>query len=272
MHKEKILLGKTAEHGVIYLFKHSWDCDWYWGFGYVGNNHCHFHFKSFLGQETDIDKIFEETPLTQLQWWVLRDLFIQAYALKEAAEVYQHGGRQIDRGTCQVIGDKKKAEILNHDLELVLRRIWQLLQGWSEDYDPDLIPYTKEQFLKDNKVSIRYVGEPKNQIYEPFGDDEYRWVFKVKLTANDENYQFSFGQSEAAGATPPTLDDVLSCMTKDDPGSFEEFCDRYGYDYLEAAPREQRRLKANYCAVCIEFEAMQRLFGGDGLEKLREFY
>jgi hypothetical protein len=134
MSKDKILLGKTAEHGVIYLEKHRWECDWYWGFGYVGNNHCHFHFESFLGSETDIHKIFDETPLTQLQWWVLRDLFIQAYTLKKAAEVYQYGGHQIDRVICRVIGDKKKAEMLNHDLELVLNRIWQLLQGWSEDW------------------------------------------------------------------------------------------------------------------------------------------
>jgi hypothetical protein len=38
----KILLGKNNGQD-IYLSPPSWDCGWYWGFGYLGNNNCHYH-------------------------------------------------------------------------------------------------------------------------------------------------------------------------------------------------------------------------------------
>ena len=41
--KNDILLRSRKEGERVYLSKHSWDCGWYWGFGYVGNRDCHFH-------------------------------------------------------------------------------------------------------------------------------------------------------------------------------------------------------------------------------------
>jgi hypothetical protein len=39
---EKILLGYNNNE-PIYLSPPSWDCGWYWGFGYLGNKNCHYH-------------------------------------------------------------------------------------------------------------------------------------------------------------------------------------------------------------------------------------
>ena len=39
---EKIALGKV-DGNTIYLSSPSWDCGWYWGFGYLGNKDCHYH-------------------------------------------------------------------------------------------------------------------------------------------------------------------------------------------------------------------------------------
>ena len=112
--KETITLGrlrrdykKDAVSGeVIELQKHSWDCDWYWGFGYIGNSRLHTHFNNiFLTEETDIDKIFEITDIRQDEWWILRDLFEQAYSLRSCAETYRHGGHQsTKKGTTDKIG------------------------------------------------------------------------------------------------------------------------------------------------------------------------
>lgn len=131
----KILLGKTrpdfdpcaAEY--LRIEKHSWDCDWYWGFGYIGNSNLHTHFDGvFLGIETDINKIFEATKITQRDWWILRDLFVQAYALKNAAAVYRHGGHQIsDPYDTTVIRNQDKESGLNCDLSIVLDKIWEIL-------------------------------------------------------------------------------------------------------------------------------------------------
>ena len=43
-YKFKQLLGYTKyDHKPIYLDGFSWDCGWYWGFGYLGNKNCHYH-------------------------------------------------------------------------------------------------------------------------------------------------------------------------------------------------------------------------------------
>lgn len=123
---EQVRLGITKDNECIYLTKHKWDCDWYWGFGYVGNKHCHFHIDSLITAETDVNKIFADTNISQAEWWVIRDLFIQAYALKNAAEVYRHGGHQCTvKGVTDVIKNPNKAAELNADLERVLDLIWK---------------------------------------------------------------------------------------------------------------------------------------------------
>ena len=128
MTNQKIVLGKT-ENGLMSITKHSWDCGWYWGFGYIGNKNCHMHLDSLLKGETDVNKIFSETKLTQNQWWVIRDLFIQAYALKEAAAVYRHGGHQtkVD-GLTDIIKSPSMELRINEDLGKLLDKAWEYLE------------------------------------------------------------------------------------------------------------------------------------------------
>ncbi len=138
--KEKIFLGTGAKgEGRLYLEKHSWDCDWYWGFGYIGNNHLHMHIESLIKHPAQYDSLwtnvgshFKSTWLTQGQWWILRDLFISAYALKTAAGVYRYGGYQTEAAnTFRVINSERAADI-NRDLEVLLERIWILLTEWKQ--------------------------------------------------------------------------------------------------------------------------------------------
>ena len=126
---DKIYLGNTTEYGRLYLSKHSWDCGWYWGMGYIGNNSCHMHIDSLMGAEYDIRSIFDKgSPITQNQWWIIRDLFTQAYALKKAAEVYQHGGHQTTKpGMTDCIKNLEMAARINKDLEIVLNKVWDFL-------------------------------------------------------------------------------------------------------------------------------------------------
>lgn len=141
MKKDKIYLG-IYEDEKIYLSKHSWNCNWYWGFGYVGNSRWHFHFETFLslpdkkrgyGIECDPSNIFSETWISQKAWWILRDIFIQAYALRRAAEVYQYGGHQTSSpGITDIIKDLEKVAMLNSDLEKILDTIWNFLLSEEE--------------------------------------------------------------------------------------------------------------------------------------------
>lgn len=139
MAKTKKHLGKIRDDypgnvagESIYLSKHSWDCGWYWGFGYIGNGRMHTHFDTvFLNDTiTDITDIFKSTRLTQEDWWVLRDLFIQAYSLKQCASVYRIGGHQTDqKGITDIIKNEEMEKQINKDLEIVLNKIWELVEN-----------------------------------------------------------------------------------------------------------------------------------------------
>ena len=126
--------------------------------------------------------------------------------------------------------------------------------------------YTKQakKIAKKYGVKLSVIGDPEYRKYFP-DDKESRYVFKLRLQRNKKSYTFTFGQSIADGEEEPTLYDVLACLTKYDPGSFENFCGDFGYD------EDSRRAEKTYKAVCKEFEAMQRLFPeSEVLEELAE--
>ena len=135
----KILLGKikqdagtSADGENVWLTKQEWACGWYWSFGYLGNKNCHFHFDSLLYIKDSkgsvkfcASDLFESTNISDKEWWVMRDLFVQAYALQKAAEVYRYGGHQSSlAGVTDLIKDEDMTKRLNADLEKILNALW----------------------------------------------------------------------------------------------------------------------------------------------------
>lgn len=126
-------------------------------------------------------------------------------------------------------------------------------------------------------------------------DVEKRDVYEITLERKGESYTFRFGQSlvnsggehelkriqkyeddcRKAGRWPsaegyrrikakkPTAYDVLACLQKYDPETFEDFCDNFGYD------TDSRKALENYLAVQDEYKNVIRLFG-DVMEDLEE--
>src|SRR5574343_91445 len=109
------------------------------------------------------------------------------------------------------------------------------------------------QFAAKHGIKLSIIGED----FRPyFADDKQsRSVYKCRLSRNGKQYTFNFGQSIANMGQEPTMYDILACLTKYDPESFEDFCSNYGYD------TDSRKAFATYKAVCKEFAAVDRLFG-----------
>lgn len=63
----------------------------------------------------------------------------------------------------------------------------------------------------------------------------------------------------------PTAYSLLSCVQKDNPGTFVEFCSEYGYDVFD------RRSEDVYDEVRKEYYNIERLFH-DCMEELREIW
>ena len=127
------------------------------------------------------------------------------------------------------------------------------------DYKKKALDFAKKHGITLKVVSSRYGLH--------FPDDKMcRYVFKMRLERTvygvKRRYTFDFGQSIAAGNKEPHMYDVLSCITKYDPYSFEDFCANYGYD------EDSRSAYKTYLACCREYEAVERLFG-DILEELQ---
>ena len=109
--KKVYLLGKDLDGTMYWLEAPSWDCDWYWGFGYVEtytNNscpnkardiesHCHIYYR-FMGKVGEngeyIYNIFNApllkggTTFTEEEGWELTELFSQFYTLSKAADLF----------------------------------------------------------------------------------------------------------------------------------------------------------------------------------------
>ena len=102
------LLGRDKQGQYVWLEKESWDCGWYWGFGYLhtftNNEHptyskdiaSHTHFKSVFMKspvftKKAFEEYFEETTLTEDEMRILCDYMETYYILKDAAGLFHHG-------------------------------------------------------------------------------------------------------------------------------------------------------------------------------------
>lgn len=91
------------------------------------------------------------------------------------------------------------------------------------------------------------------------GDKERRAIWDISLTNQNATRTFRFGASIAQGNKQPTAYDLLACLQKYDPGTFEEFCNEFG--------ATSRRL---YKAVVAEWNKVQALFNENEIEQLQE--
>jgi len=150
--KTKYFFGtRRDDDATIYMDSPKWSCDWYWGFGYLGNKHEHYHLESYQNKDVFFKKengeYFHGTinrnknifdclredynlcaPLRDdKNLWNFCELVKTAYTLKEAAEVLGRGGSHITSNTCsEAIKNEKEVKRIN---EIVLPAIFQQIEN-----------------------------------------------------------------------------------------------------------------------------------------------
>jgi len=99
----KLLVGQHDGEN-IYLSSPSWDCGWYWGWGYLGNKNCHYHVSGLNPNINLHDALIEHfgdtLKVRKSDMWVLAELFQTFYKLRGAAEMYKHGGAYLTTNPC----------------------------------------------------------------------------------------------------------------------------------------------------------------------------
>ena len=123
--------------------------------------------------------------------------------------------------------------------------------------------YTQQAEATAKKLNIELIILD-SEFKKHFADDKQeRYVFKCKLKRGKKSFTFNFGQSIFNGSQEPTIYDVLTCLQKYDVGTFENFCDEFGYT-------NDRKAERTHKAVVKEFKNMSRLFTPEELDLLSE--
>jgi hypothetical protein len=155
--KDVYLLGMDKEGQYLWLEAPTWDCDWYWGFGYVeqytvhknpGKSkdiQSHTHLNYFIvGPSMAKDggycynpfdsAAFSETTFTEKEGGELGELFEQFYFLKKAAENFRRGKCHVANAKVDLWkGEAKAKEINEVIIPKVTARILEILAPETED-------------------------------------------------------------------------------------------------------------------------------------------
>jgi hypothetical protein len=142
--KDIYLLGRDDEGTLYWLEAPRWDCNWYWGFGYIEayeNNENPECSKDIISHE-HADKFMSEwfiewngskprlavRAFTDKEGWELSELFAQFYFLKEAAAMFGRGKAHVSNSTVPLWKDEAKVKEINESLiPIVTARIIEIL-------------------------------------------------------------------------------------------------------------------------------------------------
>lgn len=93
-------------------------------------------------------------------------------------------------------------------------------------------------------------------------------TYRVSIMTPIKSFTVTFHDSinHTVTGARPTKYNVLACLTKYDPGSFEDFCNEFGYDEYN------RNSMSTYRAVLKEWEKMEEAFTEEQLEELRKIW
>ena len=133
-------------------------------------------------------------------------------------------------------------------------------------------------FMTRNKIkmSITFKDREVNRFWNE-NTKRNRYSVYIQNTDTNETMCVIFWDSvyDTEHNITPTCYDILACLTKYDPGEYEEFCSEFGYEtetenQFGRFTRNETAYKI-WRACCDEWKKVKRVFGeGEMLEELRE--
>ena len=146
--KDIYLLGKDANGTLYWLEQATWDCQWYWGGGYVetytNNQHperardidSHQHFDSlfFKGNKdgyTAFYELFTDTPFTNNEVWKILELMLSFYIIREYSDTIHRGGAHYTSNPASgVIKSEDEYKRINEKvIPAIMNELYKILGG-----------------------------------------------------------------------------------------------------------------------------------------------
>ena len=143
-------------------------------------------------------------------------------------------------------GDKETRDVYDVKIERG-KRVWKFEFGNSINDSEFMAIYGKSRYKIPSEMRTKTLHEIKRYV-----------MF---------NLQSDFGRVAADKIImpkAPTLYDILACLTKYEPSSFEDFCHEFGYD------TDSKRADRVYNAVKEEWQNVCMIWADDEIEELRE--
>ena len=122
----KMGIGKTDDRNTVVLKAPSFDCGWYWGFGYLSNKWVHYHMNGLMITDNLFDGLKKEfgdslVIKNEKDLWTFCELMKTFYTLKDTAEVLERGGSNYgDNPIKNIIQNKKEANRINKKVMIAL--------------------------------------------------------------------------------------------------------------------------------------------------------
>jgi hypothetical protein len=98
-------------------------------------------------------------------------------------------------------------------------------------------------------------------FWNSYADEEQNYALHNRMFSDDRGLAQKY---KGKKFTQVEAYDVIACITKNDPGSFEDFCSDFGYD------TDSKQAEATYWAVVKEFRNVKKFFTDEELAELQE--
>jgi len=142
--KDVYLLGEDEDGIYYWLESPRWDCEWYWGFGYIetytknkspqasrdisSHQHADNFMSEWFTEWNDSKPRLTQRTFTDKEGWELSELFEQFYFLSKAAANFGRGKCYVANTTIPLWQDKMLADKINKEIiPQVMQRIMDIL-------------------------------------------------------------------------------------------------------------------------------------------------
>lgn len=128
-----------------------------------------------------------------------------------------------------------------YDVTITTPRGKMTFTFWDSIHNTEISTMTLEEYAKKKLRYNRFEDMPYNEKVKAKNN-----LARLKTEAVPDEY------------------DVLACLEKYDPGTFEDFCSEFGYD------EDSRTAERIYIAVIKEYKNLTRIFTEEQMEESRE--
>ena len=140
--RKNYFLGLNKNGDKMWLVAPSWDCNWYWGLGYIRIYQqnwrpskardilCSTHFDYVFPTSDVFINEFNDTPFTRNEKWKIYEYMKELYILRNYADMLHNGCAHITEGS-NTLKEEQKNNIKEYNRinDILIPNVWKELEA-----------------------------------------------------------------------------------------------------------------------------------------------